>query len=56
VTPAANEAINDWYEDGEFNREHSCGASETALAAFPDSLDRYGYVIAAFRNYRTSVC
>ena len=56
MTPAAKEAISDWYEDGVFDRDHSCGAIETALAAFPDSLDRYEYVIAAFRDYRTSVC
>lgn len=56
VTRAAKEAISDWYEDGVFDRDHSCGAIETALAAFPDSLDRNEYVIAAFRDYRTSVC
>jgi hypothetical protein len=56
VTPAAKEAISDWYEDGVFDRDHSCGAIETALAAIPVSLERYEYVVPAFRDYRTSVC
>jgi hypothetical protein len=56
VTPAAKEAISDWYEDGVFDRDHSCGAIETALAAIPASLERYESVVAAFRDYRTSVC
>ena len=56
ATPAAKEAISDWYEDGEFNRVHSCAAIETALAAIPLSLERYEDVIAAFHDYRRSVC
>ena len=56
ATPAAKEAISDWYEDGVFDRDHSCTAIETAIRALPGTLARYEFVVAALRDHRAAVC
>lgn len=48
--------INDWYDNGEFDRGHRCAAVREATRRLPSSMPSYSSVFDDLRRYSESVC
>jgi hypothetical protein len=52
----SRDVIDDWYDDGEFDHVHRCGAVEAAIGRLPTGGGEYSTVEDDLRAYMGRVC